>query len=291
MSAMMACIAGEEVHRQWDAGRIEGERLGPRATPFGPSAEIFLVRAEGVEYYLQPRHGQGLSKTAPCRINYRANLYALRDLDVQCVLAWGPGGAITHNIAVGDLVVLNDVIDRTCLRPETFFEDGPLGYLRQFPVFCPHLRRAVGEVLHDMKLVYHASGTAAVCEGPRLETPAEIQMYGTVGAEVVTHTFVPEMFLAKELQLCYAAVCYVVNYAETGSRHPPFVPGSLFGPLSEKTDTERLAGVVGAMGEIARTVAVAVGGAERTCDCGSSMAAFVRQYDLPQDWRKWFEAS
>ena len=146
-------------------------------------------------------------------------------------------------------------------------------------------------MLHDLKLVYHGSGTAAVCEGPRLETPAEVRVYGTVGAEVVTHTFVPEVFLAKELQLCYAAVCYVVNYAETGSRHQPFVPGSLFGPLSDKTDTERLAAVVGAMSEIVRNVAVAVEQGGRTCECGKAMAAVVRQYDLPSDWRQWFSTS
>jgi len=100
MSATIACIAGEEVHRQWDAGRIEGERIGPRPTPFGPSAEVFLVRAEGVCYYLLPRHRPGLAKTAPCRINDRANLYALKDLGVEGVLAWGPGGAITHNLSL-----------------------------------------------------------------------------------------------------------------------------------------------------------------------------------------------
>ena len=286
MSATIACIAGEEIHRQWDAGRIEGERLGPRPTPFGDSGEVFLVRTDGASYYLLSRHGKGLAKTAPARVRDRANLYALKDLGTECVLAWGPGGAITHNIAVGDLVILSDVIDRTCLRERTFFEDSPLGYLRQFPVFCPHLRRAVGEVLHEMKLIYHGSGTAAVCEGPRLETPAEIRMLGTVGAEVVTHSFVPEVFLSKELELCYAAVCYVVNYAETGSSRRPFAAGTLFGPLSEKSDDQRLAGVVSAMSEIVRKVAAAEG--DRGCECAKTMAAHVRQYDLPEDWRQWF---
>jgi len=287
MAATVACIAGEEIHRQWEAGRIEGERIGPRSTPFGDSAEVFLVHGEGANYYLLGRYGRDLAKTAPARINDRANLYALKDLDVECVLAWGPGGAITHNIAVGDLVILNDLIDRTYLRARTFFEDSPLGYLREFPVFCPNLRRVLGETLHEMKLVHHPTGTAAVSEGPRLETPAEVRMLGTVGAELVTHNFVPEVFLAKELELCYAAVCYVVNYAETGSRHRPFIPGSLFGPLSEKTDGERLAGVVGAMNEITRSVAVTVARDGRNCDCGKTMAAHVRQYDLSADWHQW----
>ncbi|MCD6303661.1 MAG: MTAP family purine nucleoside phosphorylase [Planctomycetes bacterium] len=288
MSVTIACIAGEEIHRQWQAGRIEGERLGARRTPFGTTEEMFLVHAEDVSYYLLPRYGQHMAKTAPARINDRANIYALKDLGVEAVLAWAPAGAITHNMAVGDLVVLSDLIDLTHLRARTFFENSPLGYLRQFPVFCPRLRAAVGEALHEMKLLYHGSGIAAVCEGPRLETPAEIRMLATVGAEVVTHLFAPEVFLARELQLCYAAVCYVVNYAETGSKHPPFVPGSLFGPMSQKSQVERLAGVVQAMSEVVRRVGVALAGKQRTCQCAHSMAAFVRAYDLPEDWRQWF---
>ena len=68
MSATIACVAGEEIHRQWAAGRIEGERIGPRQTPFGESGEILLVDAEDVSYYLLPRYGRGLAKTAPSRM-------------------------------------------------------------------------------------------------------------------------------------------------------------------------------------------------------------------------------
>lgn len=289
MAATVACIAGEEIYRQWDAGRIDGERLGSRMTPFGVSGDIFIVHSDTAPFYLLPRYGVGMSKTAPCKINDRANLYALKDLGVQHVLGWGPGGAVTHNISVGDLVVLDDVIDNTCCRQSTYFVDSPLGFLRQFPVFCPTLRQIVIDVLHDMKLVYHPTGTAAVSEGPRLETPAEVRMLAAIGAETVTHTFVPEVFLAKELQLCYSAVCYVVNYAETGSRHRPFAAGELFGGLNKSSDSQRLAGAVGAMSRIATGVAVAA--AKKTafeCDCAKTMLHHVRQYNLPGDWRKWF---
>ena len=213
MSITVACIAGEEIHRQWEEGRISGEKIGHRETPFGPSGEIYLVEGDQGGFYLLSRYETLSGKTAPCRINHRANIYALKDLGIESILSWGPGGAITHNIAIGDLVILNDLIDRTYLRNKTFFEDSPLGFLRQFPVFCPSLRRIGGEVLHDMKLVYHGAGTAAVSEGPRLETPAEVRMLTTIGAELVTHAFVPEVFLAWYLQMCHAAICYIVNYA------------------------------------------------------------------------------
>jgi 5'-methylthioadenosine phosphorylase len=288
MPTTIACISGEEIHRQWDAGRIEGERLGSRDTPFGPSGEVFLIQADDVPYYLLVRHGKGMAKTSPALVPDRANIYALKDLGVECILGWAPGGAITHNIAVGDLVVLGDLIDNTYLRQTTFFENSPLGYLRQFPVFCPQLRRIVGETLGEMKLVYHPSGTIVVCEGPRLETPAEIRMFSTIGAQVVSHVFVPEVFLAKELQMCYAAVCYVVNYAESGSKHRPFAAGSLFGPLSDKTDGERLAGIVGAQGQIVRQIALALKAGRAKCECAEPMANNIRQFDLSPDWHNWF---
>jgi len=291
MSATIACISGEEVYRQWDAGRIEGTRLGSRDTPFGRSGEIFHVSSDEVPYFLLVRHGNGLAKTAPSLVPDRANIYALKDLGVDCVLGWAPGGAVTHSIAVGDLVILSDLIDATCLRERTFFEENPLGYLRQFPVFCPQLRRVLAEILGEMKLVFHPGGTMVVTEGPRLETPAEIRMYSTVGAEVVSHSFVPEAFLAKELQMCYAGVCYVVNYAETGSRHRPFAGGSLFGPLSDKSDGERLAGIVGAQSRIVRQVALALSAGRGACDCAESMAANILRYNLSPDWRSWFAAA
>jgi 5'-methylthioinosine phosphorylase len=288
MSVTFACIAGEEIHRQWEAGRLSGRELGRHQTPFGLSGEVFLIDTGPASFYLLSRHGSGVAKSAPHRVNYRANLYALKDLGVDAVLAWGSGGAITHNIAIGDLVVLDDIIDQTHLRPKTFFEDSPLGYVRQFPVFCPSLRRICSEALHAMKLVYHGAGTAAVREGPRFETPAEVRMLTAIGAEMVTHAFAPEVFLAKELELCYAAVCYAVDYAETGSRHRPFIPGALFGGMGEKSDSERVAGTVGAMSQIVSAVAVAAQSSERVCECPSTMASHVRDYGLSRDWRTWF---
>lgn len=288
MNVTMACIAGEEIHRQWNAGKFTGKALGRRSTPFGDSGEIFLVDSDQ-PFYLLPRYGQGVAKTPVDRINHRANLYALKDLGVLQVLSWAPGGAITHDFAVGTAVVLDDLIDQTYLRPKTFFEDSPLGYLRQFPVFCPCLRRVSCEVLDAMKLHHFCTGIAAVREGPRMETPAEVRMLGALGAQVVTHHFVPEVFLAKELELCYAAVCYPVNYAETGSKHRPFASGQLFGNASaQRSDRERLDSILTSMEPFLRRLAAAVATANRDCECTQTMARNKGAYGLDNDWRKWF---
>lgn len=289
MNVAMACIAGQEAYRQWDLDAAV-ESVGSKSTPFGDSGEIFLVSDAPVPFYLLPRHGRHLAKAAPGRVNMRANLYALKDLGVQSVLAWAPGGAITHGVAVGDFIVLADVVDQTYLRDKTFFEDSALGYLRQFPVFCPALRETAVRTLHDLGQRYHDGGATAVTEGPRLETPAEIRMLAHVGVDYVTHAFVPEVFLAKELQLCYAAVLYVVNYAETGSHHRPFAPGGLFGGLTEKPEAERLAHALGCLSEAVAKVAEGMAGQMR-CDCDKTMATQAAAYDLGEDWRSWFDVA
>lgn len=289
MAVTTACIAGEEIHRQWHAGRISGQRLAPKQTPFGPSSEIFLVQDDSAEYYILSRYGQGLAKTSPRLIKSRANIYALKELGVKCILAWGAGGAITHNIAVGDIVVVNDLIDLTSRRESTFFDNSPLGYLRQFPVFCPSLCSVAQEVLHDMRLIYHPSITAAITEGPRLETPAEVRHLASIGAEIVTHTFVPEIFLARELQICYAAICYVTNYAEMGKREQPFI-GGLFSSVKPQQTNDHLAAVVNVMGNIASELAEQIDEDADSCQCATPMAQMIDQYDLPADWHKWLDA-
>jgi len=286
MSVTIACITGGEIHRQWQAGSIRGELLGPQNTPFGPSGDLFLANTEDTQYYLLARCGTGLAKTSPVGINHRANIYALKDLGVQCVLAWGSGAAITHSMAVGDIVILDDVIDQTNLRDITFFENSPMGFLRQFPVFCPSLRRIVGEVLHDIRLIYHGAATAAITAGPRLETPAEVRALATMGAEIVTHAFAPEMFLAKELQMCYSALCYVMNYAEAGSRQPP-LGGALFESMETQNGADRLTGVVESIGRIVANVASVAQETTSTCMCRQIQKQHTEQYGLPEDWRQW----
>jgi len=288
MAVTVACIVSERIFHPWDAGRIEGRRIAPRPTPFGPSADVFLIDAPGPAFYLAPRYGSTASGPGDRGARPRATLYVLKDLGVQHVLEWAPAGAVTHTVAIGDLVLPTDLIDRTSLRPRTFFEGSPVGAIRQFPVFCPTLRQAAGQVLHEMKLVYHGAGTVAVTEGPRLETPAEIRQLAHAGVELVSHAFVPEVFLAKELQLCYAGLAYVVSYAETGRQQRPFALGNLFGGLTQQTDAERLAAAVGALNEIVRNITDALGRIERTCQCAAALADHVRQYNLSEDWHEWF---
>ena len=286
MNTTVACMGNEEMYQR-AAGRWVARELAPRTTPFGTSSPVLLIEGDA-PFYLMSRTAPDRAKPPGARVNARANLYALRDLDVGYVLDWAPGGAITRNMAVGDLVILDDVIDQTHLRDRTFFETSGLGALRQFPVFCHVLRTTVARTLTDLRLLHHEAATAAISEGPRQETPAEIRMLAGFGAQVVTHNFVPEVFLAKELELCYAAVCYLVSYAETGSRHRPFAVGELFGGLSPQGDSERLQHALGLMMKINHHVADALASIPRTCDCTRTMDHHRRTHKLDADWRNWF---
>jgi 5'-methylthioadenosine phosphorylase len=289
MAEKFACIAGQEVGRLREAGSFDGESLGRRQTPFGPSGEIYYVDRQEVPFYLLARQGPGPAKTSPGKVNDRANLYALRDLEVTTILGCGPAAAISHTFTQGDLVLVSDLLDLTRQRASTFFEDSPLGYLRQFPVFCPRLRTRLSSVLEAMGLVHRDHAVAAVMQGPRLETPAEVRMLAGMGAEIVTHLLAPEAFLARELQICYAGLCYVVDYAETGSRHQPFNTRGLFDSQPRFTRGRRSQGLDASLDQVIRQVVADLArNGNAPCDCAEAMGGKIRKYRLDAHWRQWF---
>ncbi len=289
MSAQLACMAGGPLCSVLESGRLPGKKLPRRQTPFGESEQVLLVEDAPVPFYLVPRQLPGRRRLAPSQIRHRATLYALKDLGVGAVVSWSAAGAISHNYDLGQVVIPDDAIDMTNRRPTTFFEKSGLGLLRQFPVFCPALRGALERVLAQLQIAVHSGGTVAVMEGPRFETPAEVRMLAGVGAELVTHTLVPEVFLAKELQMCFAGACYLVNYAETGSRHRPFSTGELFGGLARASQAERIRRATDALPELLRRLAELCASAERTCECDQTMAQRVAAEGLDADWHKWFD--
>ena len=289
MSAKLACIAGATIYRMLKGGHLDAQEPVRKLTPFGLPEPAFLVNNSDAPFYLMPRHGPGLDRPAPWPMNVRANLYALKDLGVEAIVSWSAAGAITHNLHLGQLMLPDDVLDMTRRRPMTMFENCALGFLRQFPVFCDPLREMLADVMVELGLSAQMGGTVAVTEGPRLETPAEVRMLATVGAEVVTHTLAPEVFLARELQMCYAGICYIVNYAETGSRHRPFNVGELFAELRQDqggkppTDTAEL------LPKLLTRLAAKLKQTPPACDCRQSMSEYIKDYDLSDNWREWFD--
>jgi 5'-methylthioadenosine phosphorylase len=282
----MACIGGTAAYDLLREGALLAQRLGPQDTPFGSSQPIYLCASRFGEFYFLSRHGESGFDLAPSFVNYRANIYALKDVGVRAIVSWSETRAVSHNYAIGQYVIVDDLIDETNSRPNTFFENRGLGVVRQSPVFCPSLRRAFATALREegCDFVDHA---AYVCiEGPRRETPAEVRKYASYGAELLGTTLAPEVFLAKELQMCFASVCYVASYAETGSDFHPFEHGRV---LEEDTQASRARAAVERLPRLLERLTEVLRRTPGICNCESSMQHHIAGGQIGWDWRTWFE--
>ncbi len=280
-----AVIGGSQAYRLLNADS-QKERIGERDTPFGKSQPVFLFDKPGQSFFFLSRHGEHGYSTAASFVNYRANIYALKDLGARRIVSWSGPGTLTPDYAIGQFVIVDDLIDETRRRPSTFFERGGLGFIRQNPVFCPHLRAIIGEALSDLRLPF-ANGGAYVCtEGPRLETPAEIRKYRLCGAHLVGMTLAPEVFLAKELEMCYAAICYVTNFAE-GVREAEFQPGVLFEGLASDEERDAVERSVGNFPRIIESIAGLTANRPPECKCGMAMQRYRNRGDIGEDWHEW----
>jgi len=286
MAITLACIGGRAAYDLLHAGALVAERLGPRATPFGDSQPIYRCESRAGGFYFLSRHGETAYERTPTFVNYRANIYALKDLDVRCVVSWSETRAISHNFKIGQYVIVDDLIDETRSRPQTFFENRGLGHIRQWPVFCPSLRHAIEETLRGEGCEYTNRAVYVCVEGPRHETPAETRKYATCGGELLGQALVPEVFLARELQLCYASLCYVARYAEDGTNYRPFEDGRV---LEEHVERQRAVAAVERMPRLLERFLRILPTTPSLCHCESSMSPHVESGELGLDWRTWFK--
>jgi len=276
-----------------------GERLSSRRvrTPYGLSGPVHLCGKDGFRFLFLSRHGEkGYGTTAPY-VNYRANIYAAKSLGVTRIVSWTGPGAIARELRPGDLVLPDDLLDFTRNRPSTFYEGKGIGFIRQFPVFCETLREALraaagrgpapsGDPKRRGAGRLRYGGTYACTEGPRLETPAEIRFLARAGADLVGMTLCPEAFLARELEICYAPVAYVTNYAE-GVRKMPYRPGALFEGMLPPGEAEAVEAAKNAIPGIAIAAARAVEREERDCPCAVSMERYRKRGVIGPDFRGW----
>jgi 5'-methylthioadenosine phosphorylase len=261
------------------AGRV-------RETPFGPSRPIAEIRLPGGREVLAlTRHGEKGYSLGAWAVNYRANIWALKDMGADAILSTTACGGVDPSLAPGEFVVPHDVLDHTARRPRTFFENSGLGVLRMSDPLCPSLRAALAAALEAEGVVYRPRGVVACTDGPRLETPAEVRAYAAEGATLVGMTVAPEFALARELQMCYATVSWVVNPAE-GVRDRPYRPDVLFEGMATAEEAEaadraaeRLPAILAA--------AVAALAPERPCHCRRAMQRYIDRGDIGPDFHTW----
>ena len=181
-------------------------------TPYGtpPPISVGLIGKEEVAFL--PRHGPK-HDLPPHKVNYRANLHSLKQVGVERIIATNAVGAINEAYAPGDLVIPYDILDFTRSRVGTFFESAPVTHVDVTEPYCNQLSSTLVDCCRTMNVRVREKAVLAATEGPRYETPAEIRMLRKLGGDIVGMTGAPEVFLARELEMCYAAVCFVSNKA------------------------------------------------------------------------------
>ncbi len=181
-------------------------------TPFGdPSDSLIVGELEGRAVAFLPRHGRG-HRIAPSEINFRANVYAMKKIGADAVLSISAVGSMKERIRPGDIVVVDQFVDHTKFRPNTFFTDGVVGHIAFADPVCPVLSRIAHAAARKVVRRVHRGGTYLCIEGPAFSTRAESGIYRKWGVDVIGMTNMPEAKLAREAGICYAALALATDY-------------------------------------------------------------------------------
>jgi len=182
------------------------------STPFGDPSEVFVLgRIAEQEVVFLARHGRG-HRFLPSEINYRANIWALKELGVKQILSVSAVGSLKEEIAPGHLVFVDQFIDRTYHRVSSFFGEGMVAHVALAHPICERMRKKLNETAKGLKFKSHEKGTYICIEGPQFSTQAESHLYRTWKADVIGMTNVTEAKLAREAQICYATVALSTDY-------------------------------------------------------------------------------
>lgn len=278
-------IGGTEAYflNRADIGKIlEEQRI---ETPYGLSNKISIMSVNDRYVGFMSRHGEhGYSVSAPF-VNYRANIYAAKELGAYRILSWNGAGAINSHITPGDFVIPDDYIDMTKKRDYTYYVGKGYGFIRQSPAFCPECRAALFAAAKEVEPRTFGSGVYVCTEGPRLETKAEINMFRMWGGDVVGMTIIPELYLAKELEMCYSSLTYISNFAEGSAKIDVTSTGIFTGMLPEDSAKRMKDSTLLLPTIIKNTIVTLLD--KRTCRCGNTMDVYKNRGDIGLDWHEW----
>ncbi|MDQ3986500.1 MAG: S-methyl-5'-thioadenosine phosphorylase [Actinomycetota bacterium] len=181
-------------------------------TPYGePSAPLAIGKIGAETVAFLPRHGVK-HQFPPHKINYRANVWALKEAGVERIVGPCAAGSLKRDVRPGEFVVCDQLVDRTTGRPDTFY-DGPITTHVSFAdPYCPELREAAIKAAHDEGIAVHERGTVVTVQGPRFSTRSESKWFQDAGWEVINMTQYPEAYLARELEMCYVNVSLITDY-------------------------------------------------------------------------------
>lgn len=230
-------------------------------TPFGkPSDRLIRGTLDGHELVFLPRHGKG-HRWLPTEINFRANIFALKKLGVECIISVSAVGSLREDIAPGHLVVPDQFIDRTSQRPGTFFGRGIVAHVSLADPFCKELSRALVEAARSEHGQVHAGGTYLCMEGPQFSTRAESRLYRAWNAHIIGMTNLQEAKLAREAEICFGTLALATDY-------------DCWNESAGNVEIEHVLAVLKSNVDLAqRTIRRAIGTLEypRSCACASAL--------------------
>ncbi len=231
------------------------------STPFGEPSDAYVTGVlDGVRMVFLPRHGRG-HRLTPSEINYRANVWGLKQLGVTRVLSVSAVGSMREDIAPGDFVVIDQFFDRTRHRPDTFFGDGVVAHVMFADPVCAHVREALLGSGNELGLRVHDGGTYLNMEGPQFSTRAESKIYRGWGVDVIGMTNLQEARLAREAELCYATVAMATDYDCWHESHDDVTVEAVLAIMHQNVDNAR---------NLIRS-AVPLLAPERDCPCATAL--------------------
>jgi 5'-methylthioadenosine phosphorylase len=260
--AKIAIIGGTTLTEM--EGLTNTETVNPD-TPFGkPSAPILTGKLDGTAVAFLPRHGVG-HHLLPSEIPARANIFALKQLGVERIIAVCTCGSLKSEIKPGHLVIPNQLIDRTNGRVSTFFGDGIVAHIPFANPFCPDLRDTLYDACREAGAKVHADGVYVCMEGPAFSTRAESRLHGSWGADVIGMTCLPEAKLAREAEICYAPVACVTDYDSWHDDEEPVTIEMIISIMRQNKEVTENS-IRAAVGKI---------GTAKNCECANAMAGAV----------------
>ena len=181
-------------------------------TPYGPPSDVITIgEFAGRDVAFLPRHAKKHT-IRPTDVNSRANIFALKKLGVKRILAPSAVGSLKEDYKPGDVVFVDQFIDRTTKREQSFYTGKKVCHISVAEPMCPELRQTLIAVAKDVSIRAHNTGTYVCIEGPRFSTKAESKLFRSWEADVIGMTLVPECVLAREAELCYASISTVTDY-------------------------------------------------------------------------------
>lgn len=181
-------------------------------TPYGSPSDALMVGTIGKQRVaFLPRHG-GQHRIPPHNVNYRANLWAMKELGATRILGPCACGSLQPHVKPGDFVILDQFVDRTNGRKDTFFDGPRVTHVSSADPYCPDLRAHAIESCKRMNIPHHSTGTVVIIQGPRFSTRAESKWFGSNGWEVINMTQYPEAYLARELDMCYCGIALITDF-------------------------------------------------------------------------------